>query len=106
MNYSKIDWGIRSFVRELNNKGFETIFSCAGHSEEEVNIGYVVIKGYHKRRMEKLCRILSKHVISPQIKKGRLSWSDDESHQTTRVTDIIFKAKNLTKSPGWDGEMS
>ena len=103
MNYEKIDWGIRSFVRELNSKGFQTIFSCAGHDEDEVNVGYVVIKGYRKSHMEKLCSILSKHVINPRIKKGRLSWSDDENHQTMRVTDITFKAKNLTKSPGWNG---
>lgn len=105
IDYRQIDWGIRGFVRELNTRGFRTIFSCAGHYDEDVGWGYVTIKGYSRKRRGKLCRIATKHVKSPRITEGRLGWNYDKIHRTMKVTDVRFTAKNLTKSPGWDGEI-
>jgi hypothetical protein len=102
MNYDKIDYGIRGFVRELNRRGFETLFSCAGHSGE--GLGYVTVKGY--RDLDKLKEIAKKYVKSPRAKLSRLSWNMDDCYQTMRVTDLTFKSKNLTRSPGWDGEQA
>jgi len=104
MNYKKIDWGIRSFVRELNDKGFRTIFSCAGHSGDDW--GYVTILGYRKRYMTQLYRIVGKYKIIPlRASKGRLGWNFNKRYQTMIVTDITFPPKNLTKSPGYQGKM-
>lgn len=104
MNYRKIDWGIRSFVRELNNKGFKTLFSCAGHKSSSDGTGYVTVKGYSGKTIENLRKIAMKHTDCPKVKMLRMSWNDDGMHKTMRVTNIVFLAKNLTKSPGWDGE--
>jgi hypothetical protein len=104
MNYDKIDYGIKGFVRELNRKGFETLFSCAGHFGEDFRAGYVTIKGC--RDLDQLKEIAIKYVKSPRARLSRLSWNMDDCHQTMRVTDLTFKSKNLTRSLGWDGEQA
>jgi len=102
MNYDKIDYGIKGFVRELNRKGFETLFSCAGHRDEKIGLGYITVRGCHN--LDQLIKITRKYVENPKVRLSRLSWNIDNISKTMRATDIAFRAKNLTKSLGWDGE--
>jgi hypothetical protein len=101
----KIDFGIRSFVKDLNRCGFETLFSCAGHSDVVTSRGkiradvdgYVVVRGNQDHLS--LAKIAKKYVKVITIKKSRMM--DLTGEQKTFVaTRISFEPKNLSK---WNG---
>jgi hypothetical protein len=101
----KIDFGIRTFVKDLNKHGYKTLYSCAGHkdarnSKGEIiknDRGYVAIKGHHNDW--NLLKIAKKYVEKPIIKRKRMT-SLDGVTKTYCATNISFKAKNLQK---WGG---
>lgn len=70
MKSVNIDYGIKTFVRDLNNKGFKTVWSCAGHNEKDKkgNIipGYISIEGKHS--IDIVEQIAKRYVDDPFVR--------------------------------------
>jgi len=98
---SKIDYGIRAFIRDLNSHGYITLFSCAGHSDTvhsngkltPDNSGYVVIKG--SVNVNDVKNIARKYVDGVAVRLVRMT-NQHGSPKTYSATSVTFKSKNLT----------
>ena len=97
---SKIDYGIRAFVNDLNGRGYQTLFSCAGHNDTlhangkhipDKN-GYVVVKG--SVNTDEIKKIARKYVGNVIIKQVRMTALRGDA-KTYSATHVLFKSKNL-----------
>lgn len=96
----KIDFGIQTFIKDLNKHGYETLFSCAGHKDGKYRPdveGYVAIRG-NKDHLS-LEKIAKKYVEIIIIKKSIMTDLTGKQ-KTFTATRISFKPKNLQK---WGG---
>lgn len=102
----EIDYGIKTFIKDLNKHGYQTLYSCAGHKDtldykgkvKPDKEGYVSIKGNHDAKLIK--RIADKYVKGISIKSGRMIDLSGKQ-KTFAATRISFKPKNLQR---WGGD--